>query len=333
MSVAVAESSLGATLGISSSKERRERGPPIGFVQLLQQFHTITSLTLGSSAVQKVMNSYVTRVAWEQPYLMHMVLAVACTHHRRLVPTGFASGMEREFALVEATHWQAGLKLYQAELRKAAETRTLDGDALIGTTFLSVIYLFALSETNGPDSYIMEYNEAITRVQAPMMAGSGIPALQSALGILESTIVWRSVIDSANDSQGTFSSRAKGTNGLPPALVLLCDIRQDSSADTNEYHTILRQLSPLFGLGSGPANFVKLAAFGGRTARHFRPLLARKDEKALLLLSYWFALLQQVDQWWCLERARSEYLAITNYLAAKGSGRVLALLHHPGFTA
>ncbi|KAK5698703.1 hypothetical protein LTR97_006351 [Elasticomyces elasticus] len=282
--------------------------------------------------VQKVMSSYVAKMAWDQSYLMHVVLAVASNHQRRLLPNKYVSRNKRETSFVEATHWQTGLELYQAALKKATETPTSHGDALISTTFLIVIYVFALSEANSPHSYAMDYDEAISHAQAPMIAGSGIQALQSALGVLESSMVWKSVLFSADDSQGTFTSKARGGHGVPPGLVELCDIRPDSTSDTNVYHAILRHLSPLFRLGPGPANFVKLIAFGGRTARYFRPLLDKRDEKALLLLSYWLALLQQVDQWWLLERARSEYLAITKYLAAHGSAQIVALLHHPDFT-
>lgn len=48
-----------------------------GNARMLQHFQSVASVTLGCSTVQDVMQSFVGSSAWDNPFLMHMVLAVS----------------------------------------------------------------------------------------------------------------------------------------------------------------------------------------------------------------------------------------------------------------
>jgi hypothetical protein len=78
-----------------------------------------------------------------------------------------------------------------------------------------------------------------------------------------------------------------------------------------------------------PENFTALMAFCGRTWPNIRPLVLQKDPRGLLLLAYWFALVKQVGQWWIVERARSECMAIVRYLAELQDPTITPLLAFP----
>jgi len=142
--------------------------------------------------------------------------------------------------------------------------------------------------------------------------------------------VWRQVLPGSDDDRGTFSDGSEtGIVGLPPAFVNLCDLDEHSTNENNEYHYILRLLTPLLRLKADPENFAALMAFCGRTLPTLRPLVLSRDPIALLLLSYWFALTAQIDQWWLTQRARSECMAIVQYLSGLGNPKITALLPFP----
>ena len=121
--------------------------------------------------------------------------------------------------------------------------------------------------------------------------------------------------------------------GFPQHCCGFCGVNEHSTSVNNEYHRILQMLGPLLQLERGIRHFTKLVAFGGRSVHLFRPLLQRRDPKALLLLSYWFALLRQLDQWWLNIRVRSTCHAIVTYLRAMADPTMNALLSFPASCA
>lgn len=92
---------------------------------------------------------------------------------------------------------------------------------------------------------------------------------------------------------------------------------------------VLRLLTPLLNLPPDPENFTVLMAFCGRTWPHIKPLVERRDPRALLLLSYWFALLKQIDQWWVVQRAKFECVAVVRYLSELQDPKISRLLAYP----
>ena len=215
------------------------------------------------------------------------------------------------------------------EARQGSTARRKDGDAFISTTFLTVIYTFALSEQNKQNAYLTAYDDAIDHARSPIIAGSGIQALRFGLGVFDQSTVWKAVISASDDGRNSFTGDESGATGLPQAFVDLCELDNNSTSGNNRYHFILRHLIPLLHLDPSSEGFVKLIAFGRRTWQYFSPLLAQRDPRALLLLSYWFALLTQLDQWWVTNRARSECLAIATYLATLRDAGIQALLLYP----
>ena len=67
----------------------------------------------------------------------------------------------------------------------------------------------------------------------------------------------------------------------------------------------------------------------GRIDAHFHGLLIEKDTRALLLFSYWLALMSKVEQWWIVGRARHECVAICRFLRNDSDTRLRALLEFP----
>lgn len=294
-------------------------------VRMLQHFQATTFLTLGGPRYTKVFKSSVEGKAWELPYLMHMTLAVSCAHLKRLVFQSTNCSLHNRYALAEATHWQSGLQLYQ----KALTGKKHDFDGTITATFLSIIFTFALDDEIPQDSYTANDPDKLMHAINPLAATGGFGAIRNVLGERMLDSVWRAVLLDSDDDKGTFSSDTPGIVGLPRAFVQLCGLDENSNSDNNPYHTIVRLLTPLLHLKQDGNNFTKLISFSGRTWRYFKPLLLRRDPRALLLISYWFALMRQVDQWWIATRAKTECLALVKYLCLVGDEKITALLPFP----
>jgi len=163
----------------------------------------------------------------------------------------------------------------------------------------------------------------------PLAATGGFGALRVILGehMMEST--WGSVLQDSDDELGTFTDDRIGTAGLPAAFVDLCELDAESNAENNPYHAIVRRLTPLLRLRPCEDSFTKFIAFSGRTWRYLRPLLLVRDARALLLISYWFALMKEKKQWWICVRAETECIAIVDYLRRSEDPRILPLLTFP----
>lgn len=296
-----------------------------GNVRILQHFQATTFLTLGGPRYTTVFQSSVKDKAWELPYLMHMTLAVSCAHLKRLFWQSGNSSLYQRYAFAEASHWQSGLQLY----RRALSGKDHDFDGTITATFLSIIFTFALDDDLPQDSYTADDPEKLTHAINPLAATGGFGALREVLGARMMDSVWKAVLMDSDDDKGTFSVDSPGISGLPTAFVDLCELNDASNSGNNPYHTIVRLLTPLLQLKPEVHNFTKLIAYNGRTWRHFKPLLLQRDPRALLLISYWFALMLPVDQWWIATRVRTECLAIVNYLCQLGNPRITPLLPFP----
>lgn len=294
-------------------------------VRILQHFQATTYLTLGGPRYTKVFQSSVKDKAWELPYLMHMTLAVSCAHLKRLFSKDLNAGLHQRYAIAEALHWQSGLQLYRESLTAQAH----DFDGTITATFLSIIFTFALDDEIPQDSYAVDDPEKLMHAINPLAATGGFGALREILGERLLDSVWRAVLLDSDDDKGTFSEPTSGIAGLPAAFVDLCELDETSNSENNRYHTIVRLLTPLLRLKPDSGNFTKMIAYNGRTWPCFKPLLFQKDPRALLLVSYWFALMRQVDQWWIATRAKTECLAIVNHLCQLGDSKITALLPFP----
>lgn len=324
MSVDLVETDLDSLLNITSSLDFSDG--PTSSVRILQHFSSVTSLTLGGTMCRAVMHSFVSQKAWDSAHLMHMVLTVSSAHLKRLHSDASQLWLQKQFSVAEAAHWEAGLQLY----RQALNGDKPDFDATVATTFLTVIFRFSLDDNIPQDSFSGGDEDKLRHAIDPLAATGGFRALRDIFGQFMNSSVWRTVLRGSDDDTGTFSNADKsGVEGLPAALVDLCELDAHSTNENNEYHYILRLLTPLLCFKPHFENFTKLIAFSGRTWSQFQPLVLRRDPRGLLLLAYWFASLRQVDQWWLTQRAKSGCMAIVTYLAQFQDPKINVLLAYP----
>ncbi|KAE8375420.1 hypothetical protein BDV26DRAFT_283490 [Aspergillus bertholletiae] len=127
-----------------------------------------------------------------------------------------------------------------------------------------------------------------------------------------------------------FDDHRMGREDLDPDLADLCDITDTTTEDTNPFHWPLRMLCPLLRIPRHQCGASRITNFMGRLLPDFVNLLTAKEPRALLLLSYWLALMgTSVDDWWVGVRVKLECQAICIYLEAWGDERILELLDFP----
>lgn len=330
LAVDVAQSSVLEFLGLDCGI--LPPGKPDDSIRALNHFQNTTCHTFGGDIVSRVMHAVVGANVWQYPYLMHMVLAVSAGHQKRLLESNSQRKRLHDLGLAEATHWHHGLKMFQEELaqsRPPPGPERFDFDAMVAAMFLTIVFTFSMDDQHDIDALSMDNDSFVDSIINTMASTGGFCALQAIREAPSHGSIWVPVFSAADDDAGSFTNDQDGIDGLPTAFVQLCDLHQTSSSQTNSYHAILRHLTPLLLLKPGQQNMNKLFAFGGRLHGKFRPLLVRKDLRALLLLSWWLALLRQVDEWWVRNWARTTCSSIVTYLSTASNPKVQALLVFP----
>jgi hypothetical protein len=283
--------------------------------------------------VNRIMRMVVAKDVWEAPYLMHMVLAVSSGHQRRLLDVYGQQKQLRALKVAEASHWHQGLQLYQADIarkvRPSEVTSDTGFDTVVAAMYLTIIFTFALEDGSAHTGRPASDNEFITRVLNPMASSRGFKALQIIYGAPSRNSPWAVIFNAADNDLGRFTSGEAGTEGLPPALVRLCELDDSSTSEGNSYHKILRHLTPLLDIEQDPKNLNKIFAFGGRMHTTFRRLVLQKDTRALLLLSWWLALLRHIDEWWVKAWAITSCRDLVTYLSTVSDPRIQDFLAYP----
>jgi len=328
MAVTSAQTALDDYLGLDAVGSQ---GQTTG-IHALRHFQTATCNTFVGAHLSKVMHTVVAKNIWSSPYLMHMVLAVSSGHQRRLLQTHGQKGQLRELGIVEASHWQDGLQLYQRELERKnpppGPART-DFDSMIAAMFLTTVYSFASEDGTLDDDSTTGDDDFLGKILNPMASTVGFKALQATGTGPSRDSLWVPVFHAADNSSFKFTSDEQGIKGLPPAFVQFCELDQNSSSHDNVYHRILRHLTPLLEMELDSRNMNKIFAFGGRLHATIRPLVLARDVRTLLLLSWWLALFRQADKWWITGWARESCKSIVAHLSPIPDPEVQALLDYP----
>lgn len=298
----------------------------------LQHFQAITTQTLGFSTSRKIVATFVSQAIWQFAHLMHMVLAVANAHQKRLYYMDNRESSRTDLPIAEAGHWQVALTMYQEEVERLRNGATIgqDGaDALLGTNLLSTVYTSTVGDDVPIDIFLTGDEHVILEVLSPMIHSGGFPVLLSLLPDIETTSRWMAMLNTADDNEHTFTDYSPGIRGLPAAWISLCELTPESTCDNSPYLRLLKTLTPLLRLKLGRADMPKLFAYIGRNWAHSKHLFISKDPIALLFIAWWLALLRQLDLWWITTRASTKCAAIVKYLRSLNDPRIEAFLSFP----
>ena len=234
---------------------------------------------------------------------MHITLAITATHDRYL-----NSAVTKRRTVAESYHWSQCATLFNRKLSQPMHPEDRDPlwatAASMGVVALSSIEAsipeeaWPLKESEASDLEWLRMSEgkmAIWNLTNPLRPGSMFQALS------EEYAQWFSPIPSI------------GIDGVPSALVLLCDLDLSSTAETSPYFAAVHTLAQLQKMPNDEITMPRVLTFVGHMQPSFKALLQEKDPIALVLLALWYTKARR-SVWYFEHRATMECRAICKYL-------------------
>ncbi|KAI1108447.1 hypothetical protein F5Y14DRAFT_83733 [Nemania sp. NC0429] len=331
-----------APLPISGSRYSRETYQLVAEdISLLEKFQKRTVWTLGTGATHHVYAAKVLPLAFTSPLLMHTILAMARIHDLVLDP----SQCSRTTPLVY--HWYHAVASMRRHLSKPIPPA--ERDMVWISSNLIGISSIAYGDVPSPEEAwplrppspadlswftLCDGQKLIAELTDPMRLDSAfyLPAKE-----MRDLCSWVRGL-------GKMSTEAKEclVTGMPRRFERFFGISSERPVslsadgvndDDNPYYAAAKLASELFQLELDQENFLMHIYFVRALDAPFRDLLIRKDEKAMLLLLYWYAKICDRRLWWLWRRSCIEGLAVCRYLErawmASGDEEGLGLLELP----
>lgn len=172
--------------------------------------------------------------------------------------------------------------------------------------------------------------------------------------LLQTITQWRegspvkSALTEFDGEEQAFHETKPGPEGVPKEFAELCEITAESD-ESNPYYAPLQHIAPILKLILSPDDTCESLRrrhdalinrsqaelgcsslnFIGNIATSFIDLLRKRDARALLILSYWYALTYQLNLWPVMTRAKTECTAICIFLETSPDPRIREMLEFP----
>lgn len=240
---------------------------------------------------------------------MHMILAVTEIHDATLNSCAVPSKW-----IENSKHWDRATRMLRKKISQPIQPS--ERDALwLAVTIQSIAYVAAVAETSTPAEAwplrpssphdlswlkICTGKRLVTSLTDPQRGDGAFrlaaTELQATMDYVKRAAVCRACLSS-----------------LPCGFYDLFDLSSD--AKTNPYYAGVICLVELLALELDQSNFLPHLSWLCVLDDRFRRLLYQKDERAMLLLLYWYAKICDRRLWWMWRLSWTEGLAISIYLA------------------
>ncbi|TEA19948.1 Sterol regulatory element-binding protein ECM22 [Colletotrichum sidae] len=286
-------------------------------VRLLERFQKSIILTIGTQSSRGIYQRKTLPIAFCHPFVMHTVLSLSYLHLSTSPPPAFAY------------HYYRAVSLLHRKLSRPV----LDSerDAL----WIAAAFIGVASFANMPD--VTRPSEAW-----PLRAknASDLDWMKLSHGKKQ---VWK-LTDPMREA-GIFrdvakevyvhlmAPRASFKDGLGEFGVLerrlpagFCDLFQlrELLPEENPYWSAAEALAHCWGVQCDPGSkdvVLPCLSFISRLDPRYKDLLEEKDDRAMLLLAYWYTKVCEQRQWWMWRRAVLETRAICELLEERWTGR------------
>ena len=252
---------------------------------------------------------------------MHTLLTHTLMHDRYLSPGGKLSG---DKSITQAYHWYQATFQFNKILSKPASTfSSPERDALWGTAaLLGGIAFSSIDATNPHEAWPMKSSSPSDLDWLKMSEGK--KAIWDLADISRPDSVFQDALPDHHQSilpPNWCCTTNEDHFGLPcgnlsKEYVELFNLDECMSpaVEQNPYFEPACLCASLLPIEINRSNSIKFLAFMGHMKPDFRDLLAQKDPRALLLLSFFYAKLLQFHVWWTWQRALLECQSICIYL-------------------
>ncbi|KAJ5247484.1 hypothetical protein N7468_002467 [Penicillium chermesinum] len=271
---------------------------------LFDRFINRTVLTFGGSGNENIYQKQVVELAFQRPFLMHIILTITATHDR-FIQDGPGSHKQ---SLAESYHGAKGAQLLSRKL--SSQIHPDDRDPIWASAAMLGISSMTTLEAAAPrEAWPFKPSESADLNWMDMSARKE--------AILNLTDPFRgdSIFRSMKDTFFTIMERpaSRPIDELPKDFVELCSINNTPDPEENPYYYAISMLAGLRYLKCNRDSIPFWLKFIGFMTPEFRRLLELKDPRALLLTAYWYAPLCG-SVWWIARRARLECQSICLYL-------------------
>lgn len=235
---------------------------------------------------------------------MHAILAVGSAYERHLTSSPDIPSCR---TLSEISNFSHSTSLLGEQLCKSVVPQTKDAIWACAALYGALVFV-ALDTTNPEDAWPLK-NSAWDLDWIPMVDAKWV--LWSLMDPMRPDSIFRCLADTYADLR--IDAPPNGVHGVPPLLARLCELDEESTAETNPYFEAVHAISQLDGPLENREYIPRVLAFLSCMSRSFKSLMARKDPRALLLLVLWYNKASQAV-WWIDMRGKVERRAICLYL-------------------
>ncbi|RFU27620.1 hypothetical protein B7463_g8707, partial [Scytalidium lignicola] len=288
-----------------------------------KRFQVRTVLTVGTPNGSQLFQKIMPQLAFAHPYLMHIVQAITAAHDRYLSPS---SPSKQSF--IESYHLSWGTALFSAKLSGPLEES--DRDPLwASAALLGAVVSSAIEASTPEEAWPLKKPESTDLEWLKMSESKSV--IWQLTDPLRDTSLFRPVSgDWTTDLFRLPQPPSRGTEGVLPAFISVFELDEYSTADNNPYYTEVHGISTLLNLPRNRSTVIRFLSFASHMQPEFKILMQKKDHRALLLLSYWYAMVIE-GLWWIARRARLECQAICLYLEREciNDRDIFELLEYP----
>ncbi|KAF1988762.1 hypothetical protein K402DRAFT_391465 [Aulographum hederae CBS 113979] len=288
----------------------------IGCLKLLDRFHRQTIHQLGNPKFITIFGNHIAQLAFTNPFLMHVILAITATHSRYLAQ----HPIPLPRTIPELHHWVCCAALFNQKLSQPI--RPDDRDPLWATAaFLGIIAMSSFDISDPAKAFPLKESEP-SDLEWLMFAEGKMAVFDLVKPLREGSVF---VEMEQEYSQAMTPASGSGIEGVVPELAEICELTASSSAASSPYFHAVHSLSLLqTKAAQGAMTKAMTLNFLGKMDPEYKKLLHVKDDRALLLLAMWYKMAMG-HQWWVEHRATVEGAAICEYLRRRCGGDELML--------
>lgn len=250
--------------------------------------------------------------AKQHPHLMHSMLAVSALHLNHFG--------NKDYRRTGLTHLQVALPKFRESV--AGPISPQESPHILYSAMMITLHYFCINSRSVTDSWV--FSSAPDRLDW-LVVQQGLNPLFSATRKHHTDTYMTPIFKLVDGDQAAES-------GVPTGLLELCGYTPTSTVEElarNPYAAPLQQLNALMPLERNLASVLKGLRLMASFDKNFFALISANDPRALLIMSYGFALMCNVELWWTQPRARRDCWAICSYLDTLGDKNIRPLLGFP----
>ncbi|KAM3084451.1 hypothetical protein ACMFMG_001445 [Clarireedia jacksonii] len=282
----------------------------------LDRFRYRTVLSMGTPTTATLFEKVSFTMAFEHPYLMHVVQALTATHDRFLAPPSPHTSYR---SVTESYHLSLAASLFNQKLFGPINDK--DRDALWATAALLGIVAMSSIEASTPDEAwpLTPYSD--TDLDWLRMSESKI-VIWNLTKPDRPDSVFHEISARLVQAHHEVDKHEPELSLLPPQFLDLCEIDVFSTSYNNPYFAALSGLAATICAENVNSKMQAFLRFLSHMQSGFKELLKRREPRALLLVAWWYAKVHKLT-WWLELRAVLECQAICIYLGRHHAEDVL----------